>query len=47
MQDEAHLIGKRRAAAGAAGGKLTLMHLDQVLGLAARAIDARGGRGLI
>src|SRR5215467_1920899 len=39
MQDEAHLIGERRAAAGAVGGELTLVHLDQVLGLAARTIE--------
>src|SRR5262249_50073498 len=39
VQDEAHLIGERRAAAGAVGGELTLVHLDQVLGLAARTIE--------
>ena len=35
MQDEAHLMAKRRAAAGAIG----LVHLDQILGLAARAVE--------
>lgn len=40
MENEADLIGKRRTAAGAIGGKLCLMQLDQILGLAARAIQA-------
>jgi hypothetical protein len=39
VQDEAHLIGERRAAVGAVGGELTLVRLDQVLGLAARTIE--------
>lgn len=39
VQDEADLVGDRRTAAGAVGGKLALVHLDQVLGLAAGAID--------
>src|SRR4029077_3239051 len=34
------LIGERRTATGAIGGKLCLMQLDQVFGLAARAIQA-------
>ena len=40
VQDEPHLIGQRRAATGAVGGKLGLVQLDQVLGLAARAVEA-------
>ena len=39
VQDEPHLIGERRAAAGAVGGELGLVQLDQVLGLAARAVE--------
>jgi hypothetical protein len=34
-----NLIGQRRAVAGAVGGELALVHLDQVLGLAASAVD--------
>jgi hypothetical protein len=33
------LVGERTAAAGAIGGELSLVQLDQVLGLAAGAID--------
>ena len=40
VEDEANLIGERRAATGAVGGKLGLVQLDQVLGLAARTIEA-------
>src|SRR5437588_3087239 len=40
VEDEANLVGERRAATGAVGGKLGLVQLDQVLGLAARAIEA-------
>ena len=40
VQDEAHLIGDRRPARRAIGGKLRLVQLDQVLGLTARAIKA-------
>ena len=40
MENEADLIGERRTAAGAIGGELCLMQLDQNLGLAARAIQA-------
>ena len=40
VQDEAHLIGDRRAARRAIGGELRLVQLDQVLGLTARAIEA-------
>jgi hypothetical protein len=38
VENEANLIGERRTAAGAIGGELRLMQLDQILGLAARAI---------
>ena len=34
------MIGERRTATGAIGGKLRLMQLDQIFGLAARAIQA-------
>lgn len=34
------LVGERRTTAGAIGGELRLMQLDQILGLAARAIQA-------
>ena len=40
VENEADLIGERRTAAGAIGGELCLVQLDQILGLAARAIQA-------
>ena len=40
MEHEADLVGERRTATGAIGGELRLMQLDQILGLAARAIQA-------
>ena len=40
MEHETDLVGERRTAAGAIGGELCLMQLDQNLGLAARAIQA-------
>src|SRR5471030_2915781 len=40
MENEADLVGKRRTAAGAIGGELRLVQLDQIFGLAARAIQA-------
>ena len=40
VENKTDLIGERRTAAGAIGGELGLMQLDQVLGLAARAIQA-------
>ncbi|MGY4317611.1 hypothetical protein ACVWW1_006938 [Bradyrhizobium sp. JR3.5] len=40
MEDEADLVGERRAATGAIGGELGLVQLDQVLGLSASAIEA-------
>ncbi|MEY9387592.1 hypothetical protein ABIF93_005849 [Bradyrhizobium japonicum] len=40
MEHETDLVGERRTAAGAIGGELRLMQLDQILGLAARAIQA-------
>ena len=40
MENEADLVGKRRTATGAIGGKLGLVQLDQIFGLAARAIQA-------
>src|SRR6188472_370422 len=40
VENEANLIGERRTAAGAIGGELRLMQLDQIFGLAARAIQA-------
>src|SRR5713101_9822168 len=40
MEYETNLVGERRTAAGAIGGELCLMQLDQILGLAARAIQA-------
>lgn len=40
MENEADLVGERRTTAGAVGGELRLMQLDQTLGLAARAIQA-------
>ena len=39
VQDEPHLVGERAAAAGAVGGELGLVQLDQVLGLAAGAVE--------
>src|SRR5689334_6638355 len=39
MQDQAHLVGERAAAAGTIGGELSLVQLDEVLGLAAGAIN--------
>ena len=39
VQREPHLIGDRGAAGRAVGGELGLVQLDQVLGLAARAIE--------
>jgi hypothetical protein len=38
VQDETELIGAGAAAGGAVGGELGLVQLDEVLGLAARAI---------
>ena len=38
VQDEPHLVGSGSPAAGAVGGELGLVQLDQVLGLAAGAI---------
>jgi hypothetical protein len=40
VEHEADLVGERRTAAGAIGGELRLMQLDQILGLAARTIGA-------
>src|ERR1700694_6014245 len=40
VEHEADLVGKRRTAAGGIGGELCFMQLDQILGLAARAIQA-------
>ena len=39
VEDKADLVGERRAAAGAVGGELGLVQLDQVLGLSACAIE--------
>ena len=39
MEDEADLVSERRAAAGAVGGELALVHLDQIFRLAAGAVD--------
>src|SRR5258708_37350051 len=39
MEHETDLVGERRTAPGAVGGELRLMQLDQILGLAARAIQ--------
>ena len=39
MQHKADLIGQGGAAAGAVGGELALVQLDQVLGLATRAVE--------
>jgi hypothetical protein len=38
MERETDLVGERRTAAGAVGGELRHMQLDQILGLAARAL---------
>ncbi len=50
MQDEPHLVGERAAAAGAIGGELSLVQLDQVLGLTSgaveRVVDMLGRSGL-
>jgi hypothetical protein len=40
VQDEAHLVGKRRATTGAVGGELGFVQLDQVLRLSAAAIKS-------
>jgi hypothetical protein len=40
MEHETDLVGERRTATGAIGGELRLMQLDQIFGLAARAIQA-------
>ena len=40
VENEADLIGARRTEAGAIGGELRLVQLDQILSLAARAIQA-------
>ena len=39
MQDEAELVGDRALAGGPVGGELALVQLDEVLGLAAGAVD--------
>src|SRR6202163_4783348 len=39
VQDEPHLIGERAAAAGAVGGELGLVQLDEILRLAAGAVE--------
>jgi hypothetical protein len=39
VENEADLVGERRAAAGAVGGELGLVQLDQVLGLSAGTIE--------
>ena len=41
VQNEAELIGKRRAAAGAVGGGLRFVLLDEIFHLPARAVDCR------
>jgi hypothetical protein len=40
VENEADLVSERRTATGAIGGELRLVQLDQILGLAARAIQA-------
>src|ERR1035437_8337847 len=40
MEHETDLVGERRTATGAIGGELRLWQLDQILSLAARAIQA-------
>ena len=39
VQDEAELVGERALAGGPVGGELALVQLDEVLGLAAGAVD--------
>ena len=39
VQDEAELVGDRALAGGPVGGELALVQLDEVLGLAAGAVD--------
>jgi len=39
MEEQAYLVCERRAAAGAVRGELALVQLDQVLGLAAGAVE--------
>jgi hypothetical protein len=39
VEDQAHLIGQRAATAGAVGGGLGLVRFDQILGLAAAAVE--------
>lgn len=39
MQHQTNLVGDGRAAGGAVGGKLALVHLDQVFGLTTSAVD--------
>src|SRR6266404_5550920 len=39
VQDQPHLVGERAAAAGAVGGELSFVQFDQVLGLAAGAVE--------
>ena len=39
VQDQAHLVGQRTATAGTVGGELGLVKFDQVLGLAAGAVE--------
>src|SRR6201989_1980011 len=41
VENEADLVGERRATAGAVGGELGLVQLDQVLGLSAGTIECR------
>jgi hypothetical protein len=40
VKDEANLVGERRAARRAIGGKLGPVQLDEILRLAARTIEA-------
>lgn len=40
MQNEADLVGERRAARRAIGGKLSFVQLDEIFGLPARAIES-------
>ena len=39
MKDQTHLVGERTTAAGTIRGELSLVQLDQILGLAAGAIN--------
>src|SRR5271170_8506101 len=41
VQDEANLIGERRAARRAVGGELSLVQLDEIFRLAASAVEGR------